>query len=99
MADVHVNQPCELCSLGTVCWVSRVTLCGCTLGSGVMQIVGTVMVEGSQFVTVRSSWVLALKDGKNEVKKRQGWMPLLSPHVAGTNEHKEDRKQWEVGKA
>ena len=55
VADVRVNQPCELRSLGAVCWVSRVTLCGCTLGGGVMRIVSTVVVEGSQFVSVLSS--------------------------------------------
>jgi hypothetical protein len=55
VADVRVNRPCELRSLGTVHWVSRVMLCGCTLGGGVMRIVGAVVVEGSRFVSVLSS--------------------------------------------
>ena len=42
VADVRVNLPCELQSRGTVRWVSRVMLCGCTVGGGVMLIMGTV---------------------------------------------------------
>ena len=57
VADVHVNRPCELRSLGAVHWVCCVTLCGCTLGSGVMRIVGAVVVEVSRFVSVLSSWL------------------------------------------
>ena len=65
VADVCVNRPCELRSLRAVHWVSHVTLCGCMLGSGVMRIVGAVVVEGSQFVSVLSSqlgtWFMVLQ--------------------------------------
>ena len=49
VADVHVNLLCELRSRGAVRWVSRVMLDGCTVGGGVILMVGTV---GSRFAMV-----------------------------------------------
>jgi len=49
VADVRVNLPCELRSQGAACWVSHVMLDGCTVGGGVILMVGTV---GSRFTMV-----------------------------------------------
>ena len=42
VADACVNLPCELQSQGAARWVSCMTLYGCTMGGGVIWMVGTV---------------------------------------------------------
>ena len=55
-ADVRTNRPCVLRTLGALRWDSRVTSYGCTVGGGVIRMVGTGgIVTDSLFDTVLSS--------------------------------------------
>ena len=61
VADFRVNLPCELRSRGTVRCVSHVMLYGCTVGGGVMLIVGTVsswFAMGLSFTLGTRFWVM-----------------------------------------
>ena len=57
VADVRVNRPCELRIRGggRWGWDSRVMSYGCTMGGGVIRIVGTGGIVDSRFVTVLGS--------------------------------------------
>ena len=89
VADVHVNRPCVLQSRGGGRWDSHVTLYGCTMGGGVIWMVGTGGIVGnSPFVTVLSfalgTRFAVLGSGlwKTEKTKlkRDRLKPPLSPH-------------------
>ena len=54
-ADVRVNRPCVLRSHGPAHWDSLVISYGCTVGGGVIRMVGTGGIVGSLLVTVLGS--------------------------------------------
>jgi hypothetical protein len=84
VADVHTNQPCWLRTFGVVRWDSRVTSYGCTMGGGVIRMVGTGGIVfmvlssglGTRFAVLGSGlW----KTEKTKSKRDRLKLPL-SPH-------------------
>ena len=93
VVDGRANRPCWLRSRGAARWDSLVMSYGCTVGGGVIRMVGTGGILGSLLVTVLGSGlgtrfsVLGSGLWKTEKTKlkRDRLKPPLSPRVAATD--------------
>ena len=84
----RANRPCWLRSRGAARWDSLVMSYGCTVGGGVIRMVGTGGILGSLLVTVLGSGLWKTEKTK---LKRDRLKPPLSPRVAATNRQDGDQ--------